>query len=101
MRDKRARKMLRRLRKKEAEEALKDQWARLRKFKAARSPTPLGHETSSVRGGREVPNRRQADHGCHKAGDQNVQGVGVGVGHSILHQHEENVGSFSNSLCGI
>ena len=39
----------------------------------------------------EEPNGRQADHGGGKAANQNVQGVGVGGVHEILHQHEENL----------
>ena len=50
----------------------------------------LGNQARRVSGG-AVPNKRQADHGSQKAGDQNVQGVGIGVVHNILHQHEENV----------
>jgi len=50
----------------------------------------LGNET---RGG-QIPNGRQADHGCKKADQENVQRVGVGVvggvGHGILLEHDEN-----------
>ena len=61
----------------------------------------LGQNRLRISGGGEVPNGRQTDHGSGKAVDQNVKGVGVGVGHSILHQHEENVVTLSDSLCGI
>ena len=61
----------------------------------------LGQNRLCICGGGEVPNGRQTDHGSGKAVDQNVKGVGVGVGHSILHQHEENVVTLSDTLCGI
>ena len=57
---------------------------------------------SSVGGFGEVPNCRQRDQGSKKADYKNVQRVGVGVvGHSILHHHEENVGTLSDFLCEI
>ena len=98
--------MLCRFRKAEARIEQKEQWARLRKFKAA-ARASLGNKTRS--GGGEIPNSRQADHSCEKADHENVEGMGVGVvqmsrqhdrcctlhefvgvGHSILLQHEEN-----------
>ena len=50
-------------------------------------------------GGGEVPHCRQADHGCAKASNENVEATGIGVRHSILHQHEENVVTLSESRC--
>ena len=60
----------------------------------------LGNQARRISGG-GIPNKRQADHGSKKAGDQNVQGVVVGVGHSILHQHEEILVPVSDSRCGV
>jgi hypothetical protein len=60
----------------------------------------LGDQTRRSVGG-EIPNCRKADHGSGKAANQNVKGVGVGVGHSILHQHEENCKAAPNSRCEI
>ena len=69
--------------------------------RGARASSDLGNDGSSVRGG-EIPNSRQADHGCEKADHENVKRVGVGVvGHSILPKHEENVVCLPDSLCGI
>ena len=87
MRRKMLRKLGRKLRRLDVRMEQKERWARLRKFKAA-ARTSLGNETRS--GGSEIPNSRQADHGCEKADHENVEATGVGVGHSILHHYEEN-----------
>jgi hypothetical protein len=68
---------------------------------AARMPRALGNEARSMCGGGEIPNSRQADQGSEKAEHENVEAMGVGVGHSILHEHEEYVGCVSDSPCGI
>jgi len=82
----------------------KERRAHIRTFKAAaRKSRALGNEASGVCGG-EMPNRQQADQSSNKANHENVGRVAqefVGVGHNILHQHEENVVSLSDSLCGI
>ena len=58
MRDKRARKLLRRYRQNDARMEQKEQWARIRKFKAAaRTSSVLGNERS-ICGGGEIPNSR-------------------------------------------
>ena len=58
MRDKRLRRMLRRFRKADARIEQKEQWARIRKFKAAaRTSSVLGNERS-ICGGGEIPNSR-------------------------------------------
>jgi hypothetical protein len=71
------------------------------KLKAA-ARTSLSNETrSSIGSFGEVPNCRQRNQGSKKADYKNVQRVGVGVLHNILHHHEENVGALSDFLCGI
>jgi hypothetical protein len=58
MRDKTLRRMLRRYLKAEARIEQQEQWARLRKFKAAaKALSALGNDARSVSGG-EIPNSR-------------------------------------------